>query len=449
MPAKVTLTVVKGPSKGQETIFEERTSCIVGRSKECNPQIPDDEQHRSISRHHCMLDINPPDVRVRDFGSLNGTWVNDLKIGQREKGMSADEGKQMSFPEHDLKDGDRVRLSNTTFRVELYVPAVCETCEKEIAEADRQKMERAPGVFRCEPCHRKAIAAKQKPPAVKKKRQCAKCGKDVEGEIGHLRQGKYICVSCRADPMAILRLLLQKARSGQKDVLAIQGYDIVRELGRGGMGAVYLARHEQTGKHVALKVMLPQVAASRDATEKFLREVANSKALQHPNVVQLFDSGCSNGTFFFTLEYCDGGSVDRLMAKQGGKLPIDDALRIALQSLDGLEYSHHVKVPEVKLKDGRVKKARGLVHRDLKPGNIFLCGSGPNAIAKIADYGMSKAFDKAGLSGQTRTGTAAGTPAFMPRQQVVNFKYSKPPVDVWAMRVLISYGLSPARAPSL
>src|SRR6266404_5248269 len=110
MPAKVTLKVTKGKLQSQEFVFAERTTCIVGRDDDCQPRLPNDEDHNTISRNHCLLDINPPDIRVRDFGSRNGTFVNGTKIGQREAGQTPEQGAQLTFPEHDLKEGDEIEL---------------------------------------------------------------------------------------------------------------------------------------------------------------------------------------------------------------------------------------------------------------------------------------------------------------------------------------------------
>ena len=118
------------------------------------------------------------------------------------------------------------------------------------------------------------------------------------------------------------------------------------------------------------------------------------------------------------------------------------ALAIILQVLDGLEYSHNVEIPYVKLEGNNFGKGQGLVHRDLKPGNIFLSYEDDKTTAKIGDYGLSKAFDLAGLSGQSMTGDRCGTPVFMPRQQVLDFKRAKPDVDVWAAAASLYYMLT-------
>jgi serine/threonine protein kinase len=209
------------------------------------------------------------------------------------------------------------------------------------------------------------------------------------------------------------------------------GYAVEQELGRGGMGAVYLVRNEPEGRRRALKVILPRLAADERAQSLFLREMANCQALDHPNVVRTFDSGYAEGIFYLIMEFCDGGSLDRLLSAEGVR-PLDEAMAIIVDVLAGLEYAHTAEVPNVGGEEGGAGRSTGLVHRDLKPQNIFLATDGGRRVAKLGDFGLAKAFDLAGLSGMTETGEAAGTPQFMPRQQALNYKYVRPEVDVWA-----------------
>jgi hypothetical protein len=377
-PPTITLTVVNGRLDRTAYAFDERTTSIIGRSRGCSPRLPNDERHRTVSRHHCLLDINPPDIRIRDFGSLNGTYVNGRKIGQRAKYETPEEAATQIYPEHDLADGDEIRIGDTVFRVNVHV----EDTEDTVARA-----------------------------------QCVKCGRVVGGEVGG-RSGAHLCAACQARPAAIVRMLLDLAHPGHAELDLIAGYTLLHELGRGGMGVVHLARHESSGKEVALKVMLPRVATRTDARERFLREVAFTKALRHPNIAELEGAGFSNGIFFFTTEYCTGGSADVLLRRRGGRLPADEAVGLTLQALEGLEHAHD----------------QGVVHRDLSPSNMLLHKAADGSTtAKISDFGLAKAFDQAGLSGLTRTGEAAGKPWFMPRRQVINFKDSKPAGDVWAL----------------
>jgi pSer/pThr/pTyr-binding forkhead associated (FHA) protein len=377
MSSKVTLTITSGNLKGREFTFDTRTTCIIGRAKDCYPKIPDDEKHRTISRYHCLLDINPPDIRVRDFGSKNGTFVNGKKIGQREAHQTPEEAAQIQFPEYDLQGGDEFTLSDTSFRVGVALdPEIVKTLQH------------------------------QTPPVIP---------------------------SNQANLWEMLQAFLLKGVANESHIGVLGDYVLLKELGRGGFSLVYLARHKQTNEEVALKVMLPKVAANQRAVNWFLREVENMKVLKHPNVVGLKEFGYADETFFFTMEYCDGGSVVDLMEKRGfSTLPIGEAVAIILQVLDGLTYTHNAEIPNVRLADGSFAKGRGLIHRDLKPGNIFLANVGGKQVAKIGDYGLAKAFDQAGLSGQTMTGNVVGTPYFMPRQQVVDYKYAQPDVDVWA-----------------
>jgi eukaryotic-like serine/threonine-protein kinase len=379
MSAKVILSIIKGKLSGRQYIFDSRTICIIGRSKECTIQIPNDAEHRTISRYHCLLDINPPAIRIRDFGSKNGTYVNQEKIGQRQRDQTPESAIKLQFPEYDLHSGDEVQLGNTIFAVNIEMGL-------------------------------EAINLPELLPTT------VKANQDLT-QPPHLKE--------------ITKRWLLTATNAH-DLPDIRGFNLIKLLGKGGFGEVYLAQHNTSGKLIALKVMLPALAVNEKAVKRFLREIENTKALQHPNVVQVMDYDFFEGLFFFTMEYCSGGTVADLMQRHGGKLSVDIALPITLQVLNGLEYSHNTEIPCVKLSDGGFGKGQGLVHRDLKPGNIFLSDHQGTIIAKIGDYGLAKAFDIAGLSGQTATGAKAGTPVFMPRQQLLNFKYVQPEVDIWA-----------------
>jgi len=375
MPGTVTLKFLNGKLKGKAFPFDERSICIVGRAADCNVKLPSDKDHETISRYHCLLDINPPHIRIRDFGSYNGTFVNGAKIGQRSKDQSPQAINRDAFAEFDLRDSDAITLGATVMRVE--VERLAETVTVPIEGNLETQGLQDPDT-----------------PA-----QPVRWGEDAPGP-----------------PMP-----------------AVPGFPMLRKLGEGGMARVYLARDDQSGEELAVKIMLPQVAADEMARGMFLREVKNTELLRHPNVVALRNSGCLGDNFYFTLEYCNSGSVDMLLDKQDGPLSVDEATTITLQALDGLEYAHNVDISATDPESGTVTRSRGLVHRDLKPGNIYLSESDGKLCAKVGDFGLSKAFDLAGLSDHTTTGCAIGTPLYMPRQQILDYKYAKPDVDVWAM----------------
>lgn len=382
MPAQVSLLATAGALSGRTFVFGERTTCIVGRASDCDPQIVD-EGRPLTSRHHCLFDVNPPDVRVRDLGSRNGTFVNGTEIGRRRPGQTPEEGARQAFRERDLFDGDEVMVGETVLRIFVHEPATCARCFREVPD----------------------------PPALL-----------TPGD-----DGVHECDDCRAGDHG------GRGEAGEVGLDAIHGYEIVRELGRGGQGVVFLARHKASGELIALKLLLAEVAVRETARLAFMREIDTARVLRHPNIVEFRDTGSSGTTFYFACEYCDAGGVDRLMVERGGTISIEEALPIVFQVLDGLAYAHTRARPVAAPGAVGGGQGTGFVHRDLKPSNILLARSGARLVAKVADFGLSKAFDQAGLSGLTRTGSIGGTVAFMARQQVVSYKFAKPEVDVWAV----------------
>ncbi|MBL7255347.1 protein kinase domain-containing protein [Paractinoplanes lichenicola] len=203
------------------------------------------------------------------------------------------------------------------------------------------------------------------------------------------------------------------------------GLTILRELGRGAQGVVHLAR-EPDGSLVAVKTL-----TAPGATDLFRRELECTAALDHPNIVRFHRSLAE--PLGFVAEYCAGGSV-----ADHGPYGVEKALDLTRQAAAALKYAHSAEIPVVHA-DGTTAVGRGLVHRDIKPQNLLLTADGR---LKVADFGLAKAYDQAGLSGRTPTGAIAGSVAFMPRRQVIDYKYARPEADRWALTACLYWMLT-------
>jgi hypothetical protein len=410
MPSRVTLKTRNGELNKTIIEFTERATVIVGRGLDSNLVIP--PQHRSISRRQCLLDINPPEIQVRDTGSMFGTFLNGKLIGKREEGETPEEGQRRAYSAFPLHHGDRLMLGRSRFEleVEIEVAVVCQDCGIELAPAEQVDC-RIDGQFVCASCQRKAR------PRVQPKAN-------------------------RDDVLAMMLKMIELAQQDEPDLAALKQYEIQDELGAGGFGIVYRAKHRATQRIVAIKLMRPAVAAKRSGRRHFDRERANMQALNHPNIVRFYETGQFAGNYYLAMEYCEHGAIlDRMKARRR-LMTVDEALYFTFQALDGLTYAHQAEIPNVLCENGEYRSGKGMVHRDLKPANLFLTGPVNRPLLKVADFGLAKAFDLASMSGMTATGTQAGTPHFMPRQQVLNFRYAQPDVDVWAMAATLYFMLT-------
>jgi len=417
MRAKVILEVLSGPIEGKVFVFENHDTFLFGRRRDCHAQIPKDGY---VSRHHFILEVNPPDARIRDLGSRNGTYVNGAKYGGREEGERPEDAAARQYPEVDLKQGDQIAAGQTTILVRVELSVQCSQCGMEVPEAERQQAERLTESYLCAGC-RLDMATQPRPAMAIEKPCCQRCGKDVTDEVCD-RRGQYVCQECQSSLMAEddgLRRLMQEAVRGARGSKGpeIGDYDLGEELGRGGMGVVYRALRKADGRPVAVKIMLAKIAVDARSREMFQREIDVTRQLDHANVVRLLDHGSAEGAFYFVMEYCNRGSLDVLARRHGGKLPLDAATPIMLQCLEGLQHAHQLK----------------FIHRDLKPQNILLDERDGLRLAKISDFGLAKNFEQAGFSGMTATGRLGGTYHFMPREQLTHFKYFLPVSDLWSM----------------
>jgi tetratricopeptide (TPR) repeat protein len=190
-------------------------------------------------------------------------------------------------------------------------------------------------------------------------------------------------------------------------------YQLERELGRGGMATVYLARDLKHDRSVALKVLHPHLAATV-GPERFLLEIRLAARLQHPHILPVFDSGEAAGHLWYTMPHVEGESLrDRLRREH--QLALQDALRIAHETAQALQYAHDHDV----------------VHRDIKPENILLTRDG-NTL--VADFGIAKALDSSGVGDRlTETGLAVGTPAYMSPEQATADRHVDARTDIYSL----------------
>ena len=192
-------------------------------------------------------------------------------------------------------------------------------------------------------------------------------------------------------------------------------YDLDREIGRGGMATVYLARDVRHQRNVALKVLSPELAAVL-GVERFLAEIQVTASLQHPNLLPLFDSGEADGLLFYVMPFVDGESLRHRMEREK-QLPVEDAVRIATAIAGALDYAHR----------------RGVIHRDLKPENILLHEGQP----LVADFGIALAVVNAGGNRITQTGLSLGTPQYMSPEQATGDRAIDGRTDVYSLAAVL------------
>jgi serine/threonine protein kinase len=178
-----------------------------------------------------------------------------------------------------------------------------------------------------------------------------------------------------------------------------------------------LGRSQLNGAPVAIKTLLPEFAVSEKAMRRFMREIDVASALRHQNIVTFIDRGVHNGVVYLVTEFVDGADAAKLADARGGRLPPQETIAIISQALNALSYAH----------------AQGYIHRDIKDQNILVSGAWPNLSAKLTDFGLAKSFTQSGMSGVTHAGELAGTLAYMPPEQLRNFRDVKPQSDIYAV----------------
>lgn len=382
---RVTLTVTDGPHQGQKFTFEGHDNFIVGRSEEVHFRLSHND--KGISRIHFMVEVNPPHCQLMDMGSRNGTYVNGEKV--------------TTAP---LKDGDVIKAGQTSLRVSV------EDADATVGLGVATPVVAGRVESRAAPMDLPASTEPEKP--IPAGRSCVVCAKPVTtaAPASLLKVSpifSYLCRGCRD----------QVCGRPQP----IKDHLLVKELGRGGMGVVYLGLRAANGVLTAIKTITPAIAADQLLVERFVREASILRELEHPHIVGFRDLGESNGMLYFAMDFVRGIDAGHLLRKSG-PLPIRRAVHLTCQLLDALSYAH----------------AKGFVHRDIKPANLLVSNvkkgkeGSAEEVVKLTDFGLSRVYQTSQLSGLTMAGQVAGTFGFMPPEQITHFRESKPTVDQYS-----------------
>lgn len=329
------LEVLQGPVAGQTFQLSGHSSFFVGRGAGAHLALLGD---KTLSRVHFCIEFNPPQARLTDCNSKNGTWHNERKL---DAGVATP-----------LRDGDQIRAGDLLMRVRFVG------------------------------------------------------GDPTVSPFPPTDQGNWARPSHDPSP----------------ELPTIPGYVVEQEVGRGGMGIVYKARRDKDGLTVAVKTILPALSPRFDTRARFKREVGILERLDHPHIVRFHEAGMAGGLVYFVMEYVEGVCASRLV-KQSGPLPLPRIVELGGQLLDALAHAHE----------------RGYVHRDVKPGNLLLCGPPGGERLKLTDFGLARAYQASMMSGLTLSGQSGGTPEFMPPEQVRDFRAAQPPADQYSAAASLYY----------
>ncbi len=248
----------------------------------------------------------------------------------------------------------------------------------------------------------------------------------VTGEtIDHMLAAAAGPGESRLKPVTVCDQPLAAPVAPRKALPLVPGYEVLDELGRGGMGVVYRARQLSLKRDVALKMILAGDAAGDEQLARFRTEAEAVAHLHHANIVQIFEIGECEGRSFFSLEFISGGSLAGRLKE--GPLPQREAARLIEILARAVQHAHQ----------------KGVIHRDLKPANILLTEDG---IPKITDFGLAKRFEEQG-EGRTRSGAIMGTPGYMAPEQALGRSHDiGPAADVYALGAVL-YELLTGRPP--
>ncbi len=361
---------------------------VIGREQSCDLVLSD----RGVSRQHATISFVAQKWQIKDLGSTNG-----LQLTRAISGKTVELRSDCIHLEH----GDQLAIGEASLRIELTPPA------------DSPTELLAPCVA-VGPTELLTPQSKTLSNPMRADKTFAGAN-NIEAE--------------NADGPAVHDAFFSECTkeasfSEQQLPFFFRNYQIEKKIGAGGMGEVFLASNTSERSNparLAVKFLRNQRGSSDQDRARFVREMEISAQLKHSSIVDCLDCGEERGQPFIVMPYCSGGNLAELL-KRTGALNLRRALRLLDRLLAGVEHAHQA----------------GIVHRDLKPFNVLLAKDSLNKfVPKISDFGLAKSYLQAGDSGMTVNGTVGGSWAYMPKEQLTNFRFVSPQSDVWSLGAIL------------
>ncbi len=369
---QVRLRVISGPHAGMSWTFVGETALTIGRQAPSQLRLPEE---KAFSREHVRLVIRPPYAELQDNSSSNGTRVNGIRVIHAT-----------------LSSGDKFGVGDTEIVFELtsdLFSAVSATPRinppaQEVAprEIDRTRL--------VQPHVVTPVVSASRP--VDSQPATVELTETIAPIVASTRQAH------RATPKMV------------------GSYELLKQLGEGGMATVYQARHRGSGEEVAVKLIRSSNVVSEKLVQLFAREASILSQLQHPRIVRCLEFGFHDQQPFLVMELIKTIDLMKLIDAQPIASKVKTSCWVASRILQALAYAHEKK----------------FVHRDIKPGNILAYREAHRLQVKLADFGLAKCYEHAGFSAMTDDVSMRGTIAYMAPEQIKSSKTVGPPADLFA-----------------
>ena len=391
---------------------------IIGREKDCDLRIPFSVDN-SISRKHCKISVIDNSIQIEDLKSSNGIYVNNIKVEKQIK----------------IFNNDIIKVGKVEIMTETDLGHKCSQCSKFLSEGNLNITNS--NKFLCIDCFSSSqtiIITKEKNSLLPKRK--------TENSLLPKRKTEQnlpkIVESKNLKPEILLDKTIMMPNDDFQELnncFDLNNHIILKELGVGEVGTVFLAQNNTTTALVAIKILHTHLTGIESNRIFLLSKINRFRQLSHDNIAHFISSQQKGDRILTISEFCNQGNLVDYIISNNGHLDIEESIKITCEILEALKYAHDYK--------NYLKKSEELIiHGNIKPSNILFSKRSNKIIAKLSDFGMSSILDFAGVSSCTKHAPTASDLYFTSRKQITDFDCCDKSIDLWSVMACLYYMLT-------